>query len=218
MIPGISCVSDIRNAGLLLNPRTTSTTNHRLRTIIHLWYSILRVKKYVLKRDPGSLPEKLTRYQSELNEEQFRVVTAQPQATLVVAGAGYGQNADDHLSRRLPDRTGRIAAKDPACNIYQPRLPRDAPAGRVADRLARTSTAYGAERFTGSPTSSSGVTRPVSASNRTTRSSTARTPAILSTSASTTRPSTPNRNAFQRPRSSRTSSATPTTPTFRSRM
>jgi DNA helicase-2/ATP-dependent DNA helicase PcrA len=49
------------------------------------------VKKYVLKRDPGSLPEKLTRYQSELNEEQFRVVTAQPRATLVVAGAGTGK-------------------------------------------------------------------------------------------------------------------------------
>jgi DNA helicase II / ATP-dependent DNA helicase PcrA len=49
------------------------------------------VKKYVLKREPGSLPEKLTRYQSELNEEQFRVVTAQPRATLVVAGAGTGK-------------------------------------------------------------------------------------------------------------------------------
>ena len=49
------------------------------------------MKKYVLKRDPGSLPEKLTRYQSELNEEQFRVVTAQPRATLVVAGAGTGK-------------------------------------------------------------------------------------------------------------------------------
>ena len=49
------------------------------------------MKKYVLKRDQGSLPEKLTRYQSELNEEQFRVVTAQPRATLVVAGAGTGK-------------------------------------------------------------------------------------------------------------------------------
>ena len=49
------------------------------------------MKKYVLKREPGSLPEKLTRYQSELNEEQFRVVTAQPRATLVVAGAGTGK-------------------------------------------------------------------------------------------------------------------------------
>jgi len=49
------------------------------------------MKKYVLKRDRSSLPERLTRYKSELNEEQFRVVTAQPKATLVVAGAGTGK-------------------------------------------------------------------------------------------------------------------------------
>ena len=49
------------------------------------------MKSYVLKRDPGSLPEKLTRYRSELNEEQFRVVTAKPGAALVVAGAGTGK-------------------------------------------------------------------------------------------------------------------------------
>jgi DNA helicase II / ATP-dependent DNA helicase PcrA len=49
------------------------------------------VARYVLKRDQGSLPERLTRYRSELNEEQFRVVTAQPKATLVVAGAGTGK-------------------------------------------------------------------------------------------------------------------------------
>ncbi len=47
--------------------------------------------RYVLKRDQGSLPERLTRYKSELNEEQFHVVTAQPKATLVVAGAGTGK-------------------------------------------------------------------------------------------------------------------------------
>ena len=47
--------------------------------------------KYVLKRDQASLPERLTRYKSELNEEQFRVVTAPPKATLVVAGAGTGK-------------------------------------------------------------------------------------------------------------------------------
>lgn len=47
--------------------------------------------RYVVKRDHGSLPERLTRYQSELNQEQFQVVTAQPQATLVVAGAGTGK-------------------------------------------------------------------------------------------------------------------------------
>ncbi len=47
--------------------------------------------RYVLKRDQGSLPERLTRYKSELNDEQFQVVTAQPKATLVVAGAGTGK-------------------------------------------------------------------------------------------------------------------------------
>ncbi|MCD9189336.1 MAG: ATP-dependent helicase [Pyrinomonadaceae bacterium] len=49
------------------------------------------MKKYVIKRDQGSLPEKLTRYREELNAEQFRVVTAKPQASLVVAGAGTGK-------------------------------------------------------------------------------------------------------------------------------
>ncbi len=49
------------------------------------------MKKYVIKRDENSLPEKLTRYRQELNEEQFRVVTAQPKASLVVAGAGTGK-------------------------------------------------------------------------------------------------------------------------------
>lgn len=49
------------------------------------------MKKYVIKRDENALPEKLTRYRQELNAEQFRVVTAQPQAALVVAGAGTGK-------------------------------------------------------------------------------------------------------------------------------
>lgn len=49
------------------------------------------MKKYVIKRDQGSLPEKLTRYREELNAEQFRVVTAKPNASLVVAGAGTGK-------------------------------------------------------------------------------------------------------------------------------
>ncbi len=49
------------------------------------------MKKYVIKRDEGSLPEKLTRYRSELNEAQFRVVSARPGASLVVAGAGTGK-------------------------------------------------------------------------------------------------------------------------------
>lgn len=37
------------------------------------------------------MPERLTRYKNELNEEQFAVVTAPPKATLVVAGAGTGK-------------------------------------------------------------------------------------------------------------------------------
>ena len=49
------------------------------------------MKKYVVKRDQNALPEKLTRYRAELNNEQFAVVTAQPKAALVVAGAGTGK-------------------------------------------------------------------------------------------------------------------------------
>ena len=49
------------------------------------------MKKYVIKRDEGNLPERLTRYRKELNEEQFRAVTAPPKASLVVAGAGTGK-------------------------------------------------------------------------------------------------------------------------------
>src|SRR5580765_1039485 len=49
------------------------------------------MKKYLLKREKTALPEKLTRYRSELNDEQFGVVTAKPQAALVVAGAGTGK-------------------------------------------------------------------------------------------------------------------------------
>ena len=49
------------------------------------------MKKYVVKRDKSGLPEKLTRYREELNDEQFKVVTAKPQPTLVIAGAGTGK-------------------------------------------------------------------------------------------------------------------------------
>lgn len=50
------------------------------------------MKSYTIKRDrSSSLPERLTRYKSELNEEQFRVVTSPPRAALVVAGAGTGK-------------------------------------------------------------------------------------------------------------------------------
>ncbi len=49
------------------------------------------MKKYVIKRDKSGLPKKLTRYREELNEEQFKVVTAKPQSTLVIAGAGTGK-------------------------------------------------------------------------------------------------------------------------------
>ena len=48
-------------------------------------------RKYTIKREANALPERLTRYRNELNEEQFRVVTAQPGAALVVAGAGTGK-------------------------------------------------------------------------------------------------------------------------------
>ena len=48
-------------------------------------------KKYVIKRAAEGLPEHLTRYRQELNDEQFRVVTAKPGAALVVAGAGTGK-------------------------------------------------------------------------------------------------------------------------------
>src|SRR5438045_6488311 len=49
------------------------------------------MKRYVVKRDQKALPENLKRYKSELNDEQFSVVTAKPQAALVVAGAGTGK-------------------------------------------------------------------------------------------------------------------------------
>ena len=48
-------------------------------------------RKYIIKRDSKGLPEKLTRYRSELNEEQLRVVMAKPNAILVIAGAGTGK-------------------------------------------------------------------------------------------------------------------------------
>jgi DNA helicase-2/ATP-dependent DNA helicase PcrA len=48
-------------------------------------------RKYIIKRDENALPERLTRYRNELNAEQFRVVTAPPKASLVVAGAGTGK-------------------------------------------------------------------------------------------------------------------------------
>jgi DNA helicase-2/ATP-dependent DNA helicase PcrA len=49
------------------------------------------MKKYVIKRDKRGLPEHLTRYREELNPEQFKVVTAKPAPTLVIAGAGTGK-------------------------------------------------------------------------------------------------------------------------------
>ncbi len=48
-------------------------------------------KRYVIKRPDASQPEKLARFRAELNEEQFRVATANPGAALVVAGAGSGK-------------------------------------------------------------------------------------------------------------------------------
>ncbi len=47
--------------------------------------------KYTIKRGGAPLPERLARYKSELNEEQFAAVTAPPKASLVIAGAGTGK-------------------------------------------------------------------------------------------------------------------------------
>lgn len=46
--------------------------------------------RYVIKRGDAK-DEKLVRFKAELNEEQFKVVTAPPVAALVVAGAGSGK-------------------------------------------------------------------------------------------------------------------------------
>ena len=46
--------------------------------------------RYIIKRGAGR-PEKLARYRTELNEEQFEVATSNGGATLVVAGAGSGK-------------------------------------------------------------------------------------------------------------------------------
>ncbi|MBA2340016.1 MAG: ATP-dependent helicase [Pyrinomonadaceae bacterium] len=48
------------------------------------------MKRYVIKRE-GAAPERLARFRSELNEEQFAVATATPGAALVIAGAGSGK-------------------------------------------------------------------------------------------------------------------------------
>lgn len=46
--------------------------------------------RYVVRRGTDSV-DRWARFRAELNEEQFRVVTAQPGAALVVAGAGSGK-------------------------------------------------------------------------------------------------------------------------------
>ncbi len=46
--------------------------------------------RYVIKRGDAK-DERLVRFKAELNEEQFKVVTAPPSAALVVAGAGSGK-------------------------------------------------------------------------------------------------------------------------------
>ena len=48
------------------------------------------MKRYVIKRE-GATPERLARFRSELNDEQFAVATAAPGAALVIAGAGSGK-------------------------------------------------------------------------------------------------------------------------------
>ena len=54
-------------------------------------HNLSPVKKYVVKRGKSGLPEKLTRYREELNEQQFKVVTSKPGPSLVIAGAGTGK-------------------------------------------------------------------------------------------------------------------------------
>jgi DNA helicase II / ATP-dependent DNA helicase PcrA len=49
------------------------------------------MKRYVIKRPADIAPDHLARYRAELNEEQYRVATANPGAALVVAGAGSGK-------------------------------------------------------------------------------------------------------------------------------
>jgi DNA helicase II / ATP-dependent DNA helicase PcrA len=49
------------------------------------------MKRYLIKRPKGADADRLARYRADLNEEQFKVVTAPPGATLVVAGAGSGK-------------------------------------------------------------------------------------------------------------------------------
>ena len=49
------------------------------------------MKRYIIKRPGADAPQELARYRADLNEEQFRVVTASPGAALVVAGAGSGK-------------------------------------------------------------------------------------------------------------------------------
>ncbi|HEX8775903.1 MAG TPA: ATP-dependent helicase [Pyrinomonadaceae bacterium] len=49
------------------------------------------MKRYVIKRAEADAQAGLARYRAELNEEQFRVATANPGAALVVAGAGSGK-------------------------------------------------------------------------------------------------------------------------------
>jgi DNA helicase II / ATP-dependent DNA helicase PcrA len=49
------------------------------------------MKRYVIKRADADAQAGLARYRAELNEEQFKVATANPGAALVVAGAGSGK-------------------------------------------------------------------------------------------------------------------------------
>src|ERR1044072_4325909 len=48
--------------------------------------------RYVIKMPASpAAPDKLARYRTDLNEEQYRVALAPPGAALVVAGAGSGK-------------------------------------------------------------------------------------------------------------------------------
>ena len=73
------------------------------------------MKKYVIKRDAGSLPEKLTRYREELNHEQFRVVTAKPGAALAIYGPfRYGGQCTSGSNESFD---AMLRARDPGSGI-----------------------------------------------------------------------------------------------------
>jgi DNA helicase-2/ATP-dependent DNA helicase PcrA len=167
------------------------------------------MKKYIIKSDARSVPEKLARYREELNEEQFRVVTSQPKAALVVAGAGTGK------TRTITYRVAYL--------IEQGVSPARIMLATFTNRAARLMLQR-VEALTGSQN----VHRTWGGTFHRIANLTLRRHAVSlgydssysildSESASRKPRSTPNRNAFPNPKSCTTSSATRPTPISRSR-